>query len=77
MWESLTDSKIDDKLSIEYIQHKLHENLAGERLSKRLETSNLYFLNCLTLDESWSLLKKMEFRNENNGVDQKLESIGK
>ncbi|XP_058743676.1 uncharacterized protein LOC131616377 [Vicia villosa] len=116
MLESLTDSKIDDKLSIEYIQHKLHENLAGERyllvldniwnashekwtqlrtylmcgaedskvlmttrdgsLAERLEASDLYFLSGLTLDVSWSILKKMIFRNETDGVDQKLESIG-
>ncbi|XP_058743672.1 uncharacterized protein LOC131616376 [Vicia villosa] len=117
MLESLIDCKIDDKLSIEYIQHKLHENLAGERyllvldgiwysnhenwtqlrtylmcgaedskvlmttrdssLAERLEASDLYFLSGLTLDVSWSILKKMIFRNETNGVDQKLESIGK
>ncbi|CAI8608218.1 unnamed protein product [Vicia faba] len=113
MLESLTDRKIDDKSSIEYIQQKLHENLAGERYllvlddiwnasnqkwtqlrtylmcgaedskvlmttrDSSVETSNLYSLSGLTLDVSWSMLKKMIFRNETNGVDQKLEPIGK
>ncbi|MCI04096.1 NBS-LRR resistance protein, partial [Trifolium medium] len=31
MLESLINSKIDDKLSFEYVQHKLRESLTGER----------------------------------------------
>ncbi|MCH82008.1 CC-NBS-LRR resistance protein, partial [Trifolium medium] len=117
MLESLMDSKIDDKLSFEYIQHKLHESLTGERyllvlddicsathnkwtqlktylmcgagdsrvlmttrskiVSKRLQASNLYVLNGLTPEISWSVLKKITFGNETSGVNQELESIGK
>ncbi|PNX91520.1 CC-NBS-LRR resistance protein, partial [Trifolium pratense] len=113
MLESLINSKIDDKLSFEYIQHKLLENLTGERYLLVLddignashtkwtqlrtylmcgaedsrvlmttrskivsEASNLYVLNGLTLDVSWSLLKKITFGNETSVVNQKLESIG-
>ncbi|KEH19080.1 disease resistance protein (TIR-NBS-LRR class), putative [Medicago truncatula] len=116
MLESLIDRKIDDKLSFEYIQQKLHENLTGERyllvlddicnashekwtqlrtylmcgaedskvlmtrrsavVSERLEASELYVLSGLTLDVSWSMLKKIIFGKELSVVNLQLESIG-
>lgn len=46
-------------------------------VAKRLEASNLYDLNGLPLDVSWSMLKKITFGNETSGVNQRFESIGK